>query len=94
MIALTEAVNNAINHGNKRDASKSVVVIAELRNPFLLEISVEDEGEGFHYLDVPDPTLPENVLSESGRGIFIMREITDNFSYNERGNALIMQFNI
>lgn len=94
VIALTEAVNNAINHGNKRDDSKNVVVVAVLKGPFLLEISVEDEGDGFNYLDVPDPTLPENVLSESGRGIYIMKEITDNFSYNEKGNALVMQFNI
>lgn len=94
VISLTEAVNNAINHGNKRDPEKNVKVTAYLQNPFLLAITVEDEGSGFNYASIPDPTLPENMLSESGRGVFIMRAITDGFEYQKNGSSLTMLFNI
>ena len=71
-MAVREAVTNAVLHGNKQDDKKFVHVIAKT-GPNFLEISVEDEGEGFNPQDVPNPTESENIMKTSGRGIFFMR---------------------
>ncbi len=71
VIALTEAVNNAIVHGNKADASKRVRYRLECR-PEGIHCMVEDQGEGFEIEEVADPVSPENLLRESGRGMFII----------------------
>jgi serine/threonine-protein kinase RsbW len=74
VIALTEAVNNAITHGNRNDESKRVryrVVCAEEG----IHCTVEDEGGGFDYDDVADPVAPENLLRDGGRGLFIIRAL-------------------
>ena len=72
LISLTEAVNNAILHGNKQDESKMVEVKAETKNG-RLAITVIDEGKGFDYNNVPDPTSPELICQCGGRGVFLMR---------------------
>ena len=94
VIAVTEAVNNGIKHGNRENPDKNVFIIARLLNPFLLTITVQDEGSGFDVDRLPDPTLPENILSDTGRGVFIIREITDGMEYTNNGNTVTMQFNI
>lgn len=94
VIAVTEAVNNGIMHGNKENPDKSVSISARLLNPFLLTITVQDEGQGFSVDDLPDPTLPENILSDTGRGVYIIKEICDNVEYTLRGTTVTMQFNI
>ena len=71
-MAIREAVTNAILHGNKKDEQKFVRVTAKSSSNSL-EISVDDEGEGFNPEDVPNPTESENLLKASGRGIFFMR---------------------
>ena len=71
-MAVREAVTNAVLHGNKQDEKKFVHVIAKT-GPNWLEISVEDQGEGFNPQDVPNPTESENIMKTSGRGIFFMR---------------------
>ena len=71
-MAVREAVTNAVLHGNQQDEKKFVHVTAKT-GPNWLEISVEDQGEGFNPQDVPNPTESENIMKTSGRGIFFMR---------------------
>ena len=75
-LAVIEAVANAILHGNHCDAKKKVRVTAAQRKKGL-EISVQDEGEGFDADDLPDPLSPETLLKESGRGVFLVRSCMD-----------------
>jgi serine/threonine-protein kinase RsbW len=74
MIAVTEAVNNAINHGNKLDPSKKVQFNVEADNEKIY-IYVKDEGNGFNPQEIDDCLEPENLLKASGRGVFIIREL-------------------
>lgn len=79
-IAVTEAVNNAILHGNKQDAKKKVH-IRFLFQEKRLEVRIKDEGVGFDPSNVSDPLAPENLLKESGRGIFILSSLMDEIRY-------------
>jgi len=76
MVSLTEAVNNAIVHGNKRDPRKKVAIQCELLPGWLL-IMVNDEGRGFKPEGVRNPLKKENLMRENGRGIFLMRTLMD-----------------
>jgi serine/threonine-protein kinase RsbW len=93
LIAVTEAVNNAIEHGNHNDDSKKVVVDCSLTESKLM-FSVKDEGEGFDFDDLPDPTDPENIEKPNGRGIFLMKNLADRVSYNEDGNKVDIEFRV
>jgi serine/threonine-protein kinase RsbW len=91
LIATLEAVNYAIIHGNKSDASKFVDVEIMLNNNTLI-ITVSDEGKGFRPKEVPDPTQPENIEAINGRGVFLMRKLADHIEFNKRGNSVKMTF--
>lgn len=93
LISLTEAVNNAILHGNKQDESKMVEVKAETKNG-RLAITVIDEGKGFDYNNVPDPTSPELICQCGGRGVFLMRQLSDRCRFHDNGKAVEMEFKI
>lgn len=86
-ITLTELLVNAIDHGNNKDSSKRVTV-GHLIDKTRVMVSVMDEGEGFDPAAVPDPTLPENLVKDSGRGLFIVRCYVDSLSFNEKGNRI------
>ncbi len=90
-IAVTEAVNNAIHHGNNADAKKKVHIRLETEGD-TLTVRVKDEGEGFDPKKLRDPLRPENLLKESGRGIFILRTLMDkvSFSFSSGGTEIIM----
>jgi serine/threonine-protein kinase RsbW len=75
-LAVREAVTNAVLHGNREDAAKTVEVVFHY-TPAAFAISVRDQGAGFHPEDVPDPTAAENLLKTSGRGILFMRTFMD-----------------
>ena len=91
LIAVTEAVNNAISHGSQQDKSLIVAVyVADATESF--RFSVKDEGQGFDYNNLPDPTAPENILKENGRGIFLMKNLSDEVEYNEQGNQVSLYF--
>lgn len=92
IIALTEAVNNAINHGNKNDPDKKVKVCYKKTNKNVSFI-VEDEGEGFDYENIPDPTAPENLEKINGRGIFLMTNLVDEIEFHENGKKIELIFN-
>ena len=84
-----EALNNAIQHGNRGDPRKKIRVWLFADEQRWGAI-VEDEGQGFRPENVPDPTREENLLREGGRGITLMEEYLDSLWYNEKGNALMM----
>lgn len=75
-LAVREAIANAVKHGNKFDETKKVKITFE-KSPQELTIIIEDEGAGFEPSAVPNPTNPENLLSESGRGILFMQNFMD-----------------
>ena len=89
-LALEEALANAINHGNRLDASKSVRVVCKV-SPHRVRIEVYDEGQGFCPSDVPDPTDEANLNVPSGRGVMLMRSYMSLVEYNEAGNCVIME---
>ncbi|MFH0841685.1 MAG: ATP-binding protein [Bacteroidota bacterium] len=92
LIATLEAVNNAIIHGNRSDASKYVDVEIVMNNDTII-ITVRDEGNGFRPKEVPDPTQPENLEEINGRGVFLMRKLADRIEFNKKGNSVKMTFN-
>lgn len=89
VVALDEAIVNAIKHGNGYDAAKLVTIEAEFTCASA-RFTISDEGPGFREQDVPDPCAPENLLRPSGRGLLLIRSIMDEVSYNGRGNVLTM----
>lgn len=93
LVALTEAVNNAIYHGNKADENKNIDISFK-SSPNRISFIVKDEGPGFNYSDLPDPTNPENIANPNGRGVFLMRNLADNVSFEENGSKVILDFKI
>jgi serine/threonine-protein kinase RsbW len=91
MIAVTEAVNNAINHGNQNDPSK-IVYIGFQSEDKKLTFSIKDEGEGFDYTSLPDPTDPTNIDKISGRGVFLMKNLADKVEFANNGNEVSLSF--
>ncbi len=80
VIALTEAVNNAIVHGNKRDTSKEVYVSVVVTHTEIV-LTVRDQGMGFDLDDLPDPLHPDNLLRDGGRGVFLIRQLVDDSDF-------------
>lgn len=93
MIAVTEAVNNAIKHGNKNESSKNVSISLSLEES-LIKFKIEDEGKGFDYNSLPDPTAPENIEKPGGRGIFLMKHLSDEVEFKEGGRVVELCFYI
>ncbi len=91
MIAVTESVNNAIIHGNQSDSKKNVRLNLLLEES-LIKFTVEDEGKGFNYDNLPDPTLPENLNKPGGRGIFLMKNLCDEVSFKSDGRVAELSF--
>lgn len=91
LIAFLEAVNNAIVHGNKQLAEKDVIVNITI-DKGELHIMVKDQGNGFDYENVPDPTAPENIENLNGRGIFLMKKLSDRLIFHENGTKAELIF--
>jgi serine/threonine-protein kinase RsbW len=93
LIASLEAANNAIMHGNRLDETKDVTIefIMEGRT---LHVKVNDEGNGFDYQNIPDPTAPENIENVNGRGIFLMEKLSDKISFTRNGASVELEFNM
>jgi len=87
LLAVTEATTNAIIHANKCDKNKKVTIDASVENSKLI-IKIKDEGEGFDPGNIPDPTEPENLLKDSGRGIYLMRVYMDDLQYNRTPSGM------
>jgi len=93
LISLTEAVTNAIKHGNAEDESKKVCIKCE-KEANKLAIQVIDEGGGFDHQSLPDPTIPENLLKIGGRGVFLMKQLSDKVNFIDNGSTVEIQFKI
>lgn len=91
LIAVTEAVNNAIIHGNAFNSDKSVV-IEVVQDEESFSFKVIDEGVGFDYMNLPDPTAPENIEKENGRGIFLIQNLSDCLNFEENGKIAVITF--
>ena len=93
LIAALEAANNAILHGNKLDENKFVNIFVRIEDK-KLRIKIDDEGKGFDYKNVPDPTAPENIENVNGRGIFLMEKLSDRIEFTRNGATVELEFNI
>ena len=89
-LALDEALVNAIKHGNRMDAQKSVRIVCQISNE-KVRIEIEDEGSGFDWNHLPDPTDLENLEKPCGRGVMLMRAFVNVVEYNEQGNKVILE---
>lgn len=90
LLCISEATINAIAHGNKDDQRKKVELSVDCKT-HLISIKITDEGDGFDFNSLPDPTAKGNVLKESGRGIHIIKTMAKTVSFNEKGNSLEFQ---
>jgi serine/threonine-protein kinase RsbW len=88
-IAVEEALVNAIKHGNKGDRNKHVTIEASI-SPQQAEITIEDEGPGFHRSHVPDPLTDENIEKPSGRGILLIESYMTQVSWDNGGRRVRM----
>lgn len=93
LIATLEATNNAIMHGNKLDEGKLVNINCRFQDDEL-KISVKDQGNGFDYQNIPDPTAPENIENINGRGVFLMEKLSDSISFFENGSKVELTFKV
>lgn len=95
LVSTTEAVNNGIIHGNKMNSEKMVDVTCEVDTSAVI-VRVKDEGSGFKPDQIPDPLKEENLLRESGRGIFVMRTLMDHVDYfiTPQGVEVVMRLNL
>lgn len=92
LIAVTEAVNNAIIHGNKLNAAVPFnISAAHSYSAFCFTIC--DKGDGFNYDELPDPTNPENIIKDNGRGVFLMKSLSDNVKFDDGGRSVTVYFN-
>jgi serine/threonine-protein kinase RsbW len=93
MTCLNEVAINAIVHGNKLDESKKVIINAEVEAKRVIW-TITDEGPGFDYDHLPDPTAAENLESLTGRGVFIVKQLADQCIFNSSGNEVELHFKI
>ena len=93
MVAVTESVNNAIRHGNKFDKDKNVYLRLSVEAS-ALRFEIEDEGTGFDYVNLPDPTAPENIENPGGRGIFLIQALADEVHFLDDGRKVQLMFRI
>ena len=91
MISVTECISNEIVHGNQSNPDK-MVHLQLYMEPGLLRCSIEDEGIGFDFSNLPDPTEPENIEKIGGRGIFLMRHLSDEVKFEEGGRKTLLSF--
>lgn len=93
LIAVTEAVNNAILHGNLENPEKQVFVSFEKQEDMLF-FRIKDEGSGFVPEDLPDPTDPENRDKPNGRGVFLMKNLADSCEFLQAGCEVRLGFRL
>jgi len=93
LVACVEAVNNSIVHGNRSNPNKYVQVWVSSSDKKLC-IVVEDEGPGFDYENIPDPTAPENIENIHGRGVFLMNHLSDEVTFSKNGAQVELIFNL
>jgi serine/threonine-protein kinase RsbW len=95
LVSCTEAVNNAIVHGNKNNPDRRVTIRCTATEK-AITIRVKDEGEGFNAENLPDPREEKNLLKESGRGVFLIRSLMDDVAFRRlrRGSVVEMKIKL
>ncbi|MBK7232254.1 MAG: ATP-binding protein [Saprospiraceae bacterium] len=93
LIALTEAVNNAITHGNRQDENKFVQINSQ-HSRRCITFRISDEGSGFDPASIPDPTLPENLERCGGRGVFLMQKLCKKVIFSDNGRTVQIEFEV
>jgi serine/threonine-protein kinase RsbW len=93
LVAITEAVNNAIYHGNKSDPEKKIHITFK-SDPSAITFTVRDEGKGFDFQHLPDPTDPKNLEKPTGRGVFLMHRLADTVEFSEKGCCVSLKFEL
>ncbi len=88
-LAVDEAINNAVRHGNRSDSSKQIHIKYRV-TPRRCDVVIADEGNGFNPAAVPDPTTEQNIEQTSGRGLLLMRAFMSSVVFNETGNAITL----
>lgn len=91
LIATLEAANNAIVHGNKAQENKEVFILLTKEDSRII-LRVQDEGEGFDFNSIPDPTAPENIEKINGRGVFLMKKLSDEIEFFDKGRIVQLTF--
>lgn len=91
MIAVTESVNNAIIHGNHKQSGKNVTLKLKV-DENVLKFTIIDQGSGFDFNELPDPTSPDNIDKPGGRGIFLMKHLCDEVSFRDNGRSVELSF--
>jgi len=94
LTCLSEATINAIIHGNKQNENKKVYINLEVQSGKRMQFTIADEGDGFDYNRLPDPTAPENLENLTGRGVFIIKHLADQCIFNVKGNEVELHFKI
>jgi serine/threonine-protein kinase RsbW len=95
LVTTTEAVNNAILHGNQKDETKQVEVSYSLDEELKrISFKVSDQGNGFDYNNLPDPTSPDNILMIGGRGVFLMKQLADFVIFSDNGKTVELEFKL
>ncbi len=93
LVAVTEAVNNAIYHGNKANPTKKIDIQFKTKKDSISFV-ISDQGEGFDYSTLPDPTDPENLEKPNGRGVFLMKKLAEKVEFDEKGSSVTLEFKI
>jgi serine/threonine-protein kinase RsbW len=91
-LTVTELLANAIGHGNQNEPRKKVTV-GHVVEPEMTLVGVMDEGDGFDPAIIPDPTLPENLIKDHGRGLYIVGNYIDEMLFNKKGNRILIKKN-
>ncbi len=93
LIATLEAANNAIVHGNRNIEEKVVAIVLTIEIDKII-LRVQDQGNGFDYSNIPDPTAPENIEKINGRGVFLMQKLSDKIEFFENGRIVQLTFSL
>lgn len=93
LVSLVEGVSNAIIHGNKCDINKNVHIEYNVADDYVV-FTVADEGEGFDFTSIPDPTANENIDKPHGRGVFLMNKLADELHFYRSGAEIEVRFKL
>jgi serine/threonine-protein kinase RsbW len=93
MIATLEAANNAILHGNQGQEEKIVYILFTKEKSRII-LRIQDQGTGFNFKNIPDPTAPENIEKIHGRGVFLMQKLSDSLEFLENGSIVQLTFTL
>lgn len=90
-LSTIEAVNNAILHGSGRDSNKSVTITVT-KSDKDVKVIVMDGGKGFDYSMIPDPTSPDGMINTTGRGLYLMKTLSDRLIFENGGSKVTLVF--